>query len=97
VNVPGLRSLKHRLLLLTLVTAGLALVVAGLVLSALFREHVRQQFIDGMGADLDQLIAPLEVDARGLPTLDASRLSGPRWGGPRSAATFSSWSKKRPD
>ena len=37
----GLRSLKHRLLTLTLVTAGLTLVVAGFVLSALFREHVR--------------------------------------------------------
>lgn len=82
--MPGLRSLKHRLLLLTLVTAGLTLVVAGLVLSALFREHVRQQFIDGMGADLDQVIARLEVDVRGMPTLDASRLSDPRWGRPRS-------------
>lgn len=80
----GLRSLKHRLLLLTLLTAGLTLVVAGVVLSALFREHVRQQFIDGMGADLDQVMARLDVDARGLPTLDASRLSDPRWGRPRS-------------
>ncbi len=80
----GWRSLKHRLLLLTLMTAGITLVVAGLVLSALFREHVRQQFIDAMGADLDQVIARLEVDARGLPTLDASRLSDPRWGRPRS-------------
>lgn len=82
--MPGLRSLKHRLLLLTLVTAGLTLVVAGLVLSALFRDHVRQQFIDGMSADLDQVMARIEVDDRGLPTLDASRLSDPRWGRPRS-------------
>lgn len=80
----GWRSLKHRLLLLTLTTAGLTLVVAGLVLSALFRDHARQQFIDGMSADLDQVMARLEVDARGLPTLDASRLSDPRWGRPRS-------------
>lgn len=80
----GLRSLKHRLLLLTLVTAGLTLVVAGLGLSALFREHVRQQFIDGMSADLDQVMARLDVDARGLPTLDVTRLSDPRWGRPRS-------------
>lgn len=80
----GFRSLKHRLLLLTLLTAGLTLVVAGVVLSALFREHVRQQFIDGMSADLDQVMARLDVDARGLPTLEASRLSDPRWGRPRS-------------
>lgn len=79
-----MRSLKHRLLLLTLVTAGLTLLVAGLALSALFRDHVRQQFIDAMGADLDQVMARLDVDAQGRPTLDASRLSDPRWGRPRS-------------
>lgn len=81
---PHLGSLKNRLLVLTLVMAGLTLVVAGVVLSALFREHVRQQFIDRMNADLDQVMARLEVDARGLPTLDAARLSDPRWTRPHS-------------
>ncbi len=79
-----LRSLKHRLLALTLVMAGLTLVVSGVVLSALFREHVRQQFIDRMNADLEQVMARLEVDARGLPALDAARLSDPRWTRPHS-------------
>lgn len=79
-----MRSLRQRLLVLTLVTAGLTLVVAGFVLSALFREHVRQQFIERLGADLDQVMARLEVDARGQPSLDAARLSDPRWSRPRS-------------
>lgn len=79
-----MRSLRQRLLVLTLVTAGLTLVVAGFVLSALFREHVRQQFIERLGADLDQVMARLEVDARGQPSLDATRLSDPRWSRPRS-------------
>lgn len=79
-----MRSLRQRLLMLTLVTAGLTLVVAGFVLSALFREHVRQQFIERLGADLDQVMARLEVDARGQPSLDAARLSDPRWTRPRS-------------
>lgn len=79
-----MRSLRQRLLVLTLLTAGLTLVVAGFVLSALFREHVRQQFIERLGADLDQVMARLEVDARGQPSLDATRLSDPRWSRPRS-------------
>lgn len=80
----SMRSLRHRLLALTLLTAGLSLVVAGFVLSALFREHARQQFIDRLGADLDQVMARLEVDPRGQPSLDAARLSDPRWSRPRS-------------
>ncbi|HEY0955190.1 MAG TPA: ATP-binding protein, partial [Roseateles sp.] len=80
----NLRSLRQRLLLVTLLTAGLTLVVAGLALSALFRDHVRQQFIERLTADLDQVMARLEVDAQGQPGLDASRLSDPRWTRPHS-------------
>lgn len=81
---PALRSLRHRLLLVTLLTAGLAVAASGYVLSALFRDHVRQQFIERLTADLDQVLARLEVDGQGLPTLDASRLSDPRWTRPHS-------------
>lgn len=80
----NLRSLRQRLLLVTLLTAGLTLVVAGLALSALFRDHVRQQFIERLTADLDQVVARLEVNAQGQPGLDASRLSDPRWTRPHS-------------
>jgi len=77
-------SLRYRLLLATLLTAGLALVALGLLLSALFRDHARQQFVERLTADLDQVIARLEVDAQGRPTLDAARLSDPRWTRPHS-------------
>ena len=77
-------SLRYRLLLATLLTTGLALVALGLLLSALFRDHARQQFVERLTADLDQVIARLEVDAQGRPTLDAARLSDPRWTRPHS-------------
>jgi signal transduction histidine kinase len=82
--MPRLRSLKHRLLLLTLSTAGLTLLASWLVLSALFRDHVRQQFVERLNADLDQVIARLGADADGRPLLDGSRLSDPRWSRPGS-------------
>ncbi|HEV6966006.1 sensor histidine kinase, partial [Roseateles sp.] len=50
----------------------------------LFREHVRQQFIDRLGVELDQVTARLEADADGRPALDPARLSDPRWTRPRS-------------
>lgn len=84
LSLTSLRSLKQRLLLLTLVTAGLTLVVAGFMLAAIFREHVRQQFIERQSAELDQVLAHLEVDAQGRPVLDAGSLSDPRWTRPRS-------------
>lgn len=80
----NLRSLRNRLLLVTLLTAGLTVVVSGLALSALFRDHVRQQFVERLTADLDQVLARLEVDSQGQPTLDAARLSDPRWTRPHS-------------
>lgn len=80
----NLRSLRNRLLLVTLLTAGLTVVTSGFVLSALFRDHVRQQFVERLTADLDQVLARLEVDSQGQPTLDATRLSDPRWTRPHS-------------
>ncbi len=80
----NLHSLRHRLLLVTLLTAGLTVAASGLVLSALFRDHARQQFVERLTADLDQVLARLEVDSQGQPTLDAARLSDPRWTRPHS-------------
>ena len=84
MTMPRLRSLRHRLLLVTLLTAGLTLAASGFILSALFREHVRQQFVERLSADLDQLMARLAVDARGQPGLEAGPLSDPRWLRPHS-------------
>jgi signal transduction histidine kinase len=80
----GLRSLRLRLLLLTLLMAGLTLLASGLILSKLFREHVRQQFVERLTADLDQVVAQLDVDEQGQPSLEAASLSDPRWMRPRS-------------
>lgn len=82
--MPNLRSIRSRLLLVTLLTAGLTLVASGFILSTLFHEHVRQQFIERLTADLDQVIARLEVDGQGQPSLDGNRLSDPRWTRPHS-------------
>ncbi len=84
MSLLNFRSLRQRLLLVTLLTAGLTVVTSGFVLSALFRDHVRQQFVDRLTADLDQVLARLEVDSLGQPTLDAGRLSDPRWTRPHS-------------
>ncbi|MEK8033760.1 sensor histidine kinase [Ideonella sp. DXS29W] len=81
-----LRSLRHRLLAATVVSAGLTLAAAWLILSGLFRDHAQQQLFDRMTADLDQVMARLEPDAAGAPTLDPARLSDPRWTRPRSGA-----------
>lgn len=77
-------AIRHRLLLVTLATAGITVAASGFVLSALFRHHVQQQFVDRLTSDLEQVLARLEVDARGLPSLDPSRLSDPRWTRPHS-------------
>jgi signal transduction histidine kinase len=79
-----LPSLKQRLLWLTLGTAGVALLAAGLFLSTLFREHAGRQFQDRLQADLDQVMARLEVGRDGQPVLNETRLSDPRWTRPRS-------------
>ncbi|MCE4557718.1 sensor histidine kinase [Roseateles cellulosilyticus] len=84
MSLLNLRSLRNRLLFVTLLTAGLTVVASGLALSALFRDHVRQQFVERLTADLDQVLARLEVDSQGQPTLDAARLSDPRWTRPHS-------------
>ncbi len=62
----------------------LALVLAGVLLAGLFRDHVLRQFGDALTAQLDQVTARLEFDAAGQPQLDAQTLSDPRWSRPYS-------------
>lgn len=78
------RSLRWRLLLATWVGLLLALVLAGLVLGALFRDHVLQQFRQGLQVQLDQVTTALQIDAQGGPVLAPEALSDPRWQHPLS-------------
>ena len=78
------RSLRVRLLLATLAGLAVAMVLAGLVLSGLFREHVQRQFELTLTQQLDQLTARLDFDAAGQPVIDTQALSDPRWQKPYS-------------
>jgi signal transduction histidine kinase len=73
------RSLRFRLLAATLAALAVALVLAGLLLSSLFRDHVMRQFGHALTAQLDQITARLEFDAAGQPQIDPQTLSDPRW------------------
>lgn len=77
-------SLRWRLFAGTLAALVAALLVAGVALHALFRDHVTQQFQRDLGAQLDLLTARLEVDAQGRPVLPAQALPDPRWQRPYS-------------
>jgi signal transduction histidine kinase len=79
-----LRSLRWRLLAATFVAVSVAVVMAGWVLSGLFREHVTRQFAAALTAELDQVTARFEPDAQGQPRLDPAGLSDPRWTRPYS-------------
>ena len=79
-----LRSLRWRLLAATLVAVAVALVLAGVLLAGLFRDHVTRQFSQALTAQLDQITARLEFDASGQPQIDPQGLSDPRWSRPYS-------------
>lgn len=72
-------SLRVRLLLGTLAALALALLLAGVVLGGLFRDHVMRQFETTLTQQLDQLTARLAFDAAGQPQIDPQALSDPRW------------------
>ncbi len=78
------RSLQWRVLLGTLAGLALALVLAGVLLSGLFREHANRQFQAELAMHLEQLTARLAFDASGQPQMDPTRLTDPRWQKPLS-------------
>jgi signal transduction histidine kinase len=80
----GVRSLRFRVLAVTLAALAAALLLSALALEALFRDHVRQQFVQTLTAQLDQLTARLAFDADGAPSIDRQALSDPRWQRPLS-------------
>ncbi|PJI98005.1 signal transduction histidine kinase [Acidovorax sp. 69] len=77
--VRWLRSLRFRLLAVTLAGVAVAMVLAGVVLSGFFREHVQRQFEAALMLQLDQVTARLDFDALGQPVIAAQALSDPRW------------------
>jgi signal transduction histidine kinase len=81
---PGHHSLRLRLLVATLAALALALLLAGVLLSGLFRTHVLRQFEATLTQQLDQLTAQLDIDPAGQPVIDARALSDPRWQKPYS-------------
>lgn len=81
---PVWRSLRWRLLAGTAVGVALALFLAGLALSALFRAEIERQLDDGLLQQLDQLTALVEFDAQGQIRLEDHSLSDPRWRRPYS-------------
>jgi signal transduction histidine kinase len=76
-------SLRMRLLVGTLLGVSVALLVAGLVLSNLFREQVARQFQAGLRVHLDQLTASVEAGPGGQPVLSAELVDA-RWNKPYS-------------
>lgn len=77
------RSLRWRLLGLTLVAVTVALLGAGFLIASLFRTHVTAQLETQLLRQLDQLTAALEPDAQQRPQLKTP-LSDPRWHTPYS-------------
>lgn len=76
-------SLRLRLLLGTLGWIAVTIVVAGLALGGLFRQHVALQFHGELVTHLDQLVAHLLVDENGQPALSVAQ-SDPRFSKPYS-------------
>ena len=73
------RSLQWRVLLGMLIGLTLAMVLAGFVLSGLFRDHAARQFQAELATHLAQLTARLAFDTTGQPQMDPAGLSDPRW------------------
>ena len=83
----GLRlrgSLRWRLMVGTVVAIGIALVLSGVTLAALFRDAMLRQFQDGLERQLDQILAQVDIDEQGALKFDARALSDPRWERPYS-------------
>lgn len=77
-------SIRLRLLTVMLVGLSMALMLAGWVLSSLFRDHVMQQFEAQLTHQLDQITTRLGTDAEGKAQIDPTSLSDPRWSQPYS-------------
>lgn len=64
-----MRSIRLRLLLGAVVGVGIALVIAGVVLVAVFEAHIRERYVKELDDHLLQLAAAIQVDPAGAITL----------------------------
>lgn len=64
-----MRSLRLRLLLGAILGVGVALVIAGVVLVAIFAEHVHRRYVKELDDHLLQLAAVVQIDSAGALTL----------------------------
>ena len=71
------RSLRWRLLAATIAALALALLLAGLALTRLFREHADGQFRQALRERLDEVTARVDFDAEGRPVVAAQGLASP--------------------
>lgn len=78
-----MRSLRWRLMAVTVVTLAVALAVAGWSLAGLFRDYASARFDEQLQLQLDHLTAAFELDERQAPRLK-SALTDPRWHKPYS-------------
>ncbi len=72
------RSLRVRLLWGSVAGIALALLVSGVMLTKLFKEHVVGQFQAALERQLDQLVTELDFDAGGRLRVDANAMLDPR-------------------
>jgi len=71
-------SLRSRLLWGTLAGLALALMVTGVALTTMFKNHVISQFQAALERQLDQLLVELEFDRTGTPRVEAISMFDPR-------------------
>jgi len=76
-------SLRVRLMLGTLIWISLALIVAGFLLTAFFKEYASKQLQQSLQVHMDQLTANFNVDAQATPSVSPA-LSDPRFSQPLS-------------
>ncbi|MDR2924858.1 MAG: sensor histidine kinase [Azoarcus sp.] len=81
---PIQKSIRWRLALAAACMMFVALFLTGWALRGLFHDHVRQQFTQALESRLDQVTAALEMDAGGMPRIEAGALGGPLWQEPYS-------------
>lgn len=78
-----MRSLRWRLMAVTVATLAVALAVAGWSLAGLFRDYASDRFDEQLQLQLDHLTAAFELDESQAPRLKAA-LTDPRWHKPYS-------------
>jgi signal transduction histidine kinase len=80
---PRTHSLRFRFAIASLLWIGVGTLLAGLVISGLYRRHVTQTFTGDLQNHLDELVMLTDLSPKGMPILDRP-LSDPRFEQPNS-------------